>query len=73
MYRTVTINVLRGDDVVHSIGQTVPYRQYTVQEIDLLAHMHGMEVAGLYGEMDLNVDLYHADAFRLVAVLRKTK
>ena len=31
LYRTVSINVLKGDDVEQSVEEVVPYRQYTVQ------------------------------------------
>lgn len=71
IYRTVTINVLRGDDVVDSVEEVVPYRQFTVRELELLSGMAGLEVCSLYGEMRLGVDLEHEDAYRMVAVYRK--
>eukprot|EP00195_Chlamydomonas_chlamydogama_P005377 CAMPEP_0202890652 /NCGR_PEP_ID=MMETSP1392-20130828/992_1 /ASSEMBLY_ACC=CAM_ASM_000868 /TAXON_ID=225041 /ORGANISM="Chlamydomonas chlamydogama, Strain SAG 11-48b" /LENGTH=373 /DNA_ID=CAMNT_0049574267 /DNA_START=80 /DNA_END=1201 /DNA_ORIENTATION=+ len=69
--RTVSISVLKGEEVEQSIEEVVPYRQYTVQELDLLATMTGLRIQQLYGEMNLEVDLSHEEAYRLIAVLRK--
>ncbi|PNH08460.1 dTDP-3-amino-3,4,6-trideoxy-alpha-D-glucopyranose [Tetrabaena socialis] len=71
IFRTVTINVLRGDNVVDSVEEVVPYRQFTVRELELLAGMTGFETSALYGEMRLGVDLEHEDAYRMVAVYHK--
>ncbi|PNW76619.1 hypothetical protein CHLRE_11g467740v5 [Chlamydomonas reinhardtii] len=71
IFRTVTINVLRGDDVVDSVEEVVPYRQYTVRELELLAKLAGLEQIALYGEMRMGVDLEHEDAYRMLALYRK--
>ncbi|GIL89545.1 hypothetical protein Vretimale_1894 [Volvox reticuliferus] len=71
LYRTVTISVFRGDEVVDSVDEVIAQRQYTVRELELLAGMTGFETQALYGEMQLNVDLEHEDAYRLVAVYKK--
>jgi SAM-dependent methyltransferase len=71
VYRTVTISVFRGDEVVDSVDEVVPQRQYTVRELELLAGMTGFETRALYGEMRLGVDLEHEDAYRMVAVYKK--
>lgn len=42
--RTVTISALAGDDVLSQLEESVSYRQYTLQEVDLLARMSGLEV-----------------------------
>lgn len=49
LYRTVTINVLRGDDVVLSVEEQVAFRQYTVQEVEMLASLAGLEMQEIYG------------------------
>ncbi len=46
-------------------------RQFTVQEIRLLARIAGLEVAQLYGDMSASIGLSHEEAYRLVAVLKK--
>eukprot|EP00877_Chromochloris_zofingiensis_P000935 jgi/Chrzof1/10842/Cz05g14060.t1 len=70
--RTVTINLMKGEEVSDCLlEQVVPYRQYTAQEVDLLATMTGFQVVGMYGEMQTDVDLYHEDAYRLIVCLKK--
>ncbi len=41
------------------------------QEVDLLARLARYEVAGMYGEMDLGVEVGGEDAYRLIVALRK--
>eukprot|EP00775_Hariotina_reticulata_P001683 gene1683-2027_t len=65
--RTVSIHTMNGEEMDECLlEEVVPYRQFTAQEIDLLAAMSGMEVAGVYGDLDLDVGLTHEDAFRMV-------
>ncbi|KXZ46346.1 hypothetical protein GPECTOR_44g25 [Gonium pectorale] len=71
IFRTVTINVCRGEDVEEALEEVLPQRQYTVRELELLSGMAGLETVALYGEMALEVDLEHEDAYRMVAVYRK--
>ncbi|KAG2498731.1 hypothetical protein HYH03_003471 [Edaphochlamys debaryana] len=71
LFRTVTVNVLAGDTAEDVVEEVVPYRQYTVRELELLAGMAGLSTAGLYGEMRVGVDLEHEDAYRMVAVFKK--
>lgn len=42
-----------------------------MQEVLLLASMAGLEVQELYGEMAIDVDLNHEEAYRMIAVLKK--
>ena len=42
-----------------------------LQEIDLLATMCGLKLEQLYGEMALEVDMVHEEAYRMIAVLSK--
>jgi hypothetical protein len=67
----VTINVFQGDDLVEALEEVHPYRQYTAQELDLLARLTGYSVEALYGEMDLSVGVTSEDAYRLIVALRK--
>jgi hypothetical protein len=39
--------------------------------MDLLARLAGFEVAGMYGEMDLAVEVGSEDAYRLIVALKK--
>ncbi|WIA32247.1 hypothetical protein OEZ86_003094 [Tetradesmus obliquus] len=70
--RTVSIHTMKDGNMDECLlEEVVAYRQFTMQEIDLLATLTGMEVVGVYGDLDLNVSLNHEDAFRLVMCLRK--
>lgn len=46
-------------------------RQFTVQEMELLAAPAGLEIVTLYGDMAMGVDLSHEEAHRMVVVLKK--
>eukprot|EP00200_Dunaliella_tertiolecta_P003759 CAMPEP_0202358214 /NCGR_PEP_ID=MMETSP1126-20121109/11958_1 /ASSEMBLY_ACC=CAM_ASM_000457 /TAXON_ID=3047 /ORGANISM="Dunaliella tertiolecta, Strain CCMP1320" /LENGTH=327 /DNA_ID=CAMNT_0048951305 /DNA_START=70 /DNA_END=1054 /DNA_ORIENTATION=- len=59
-----------GEEIV--VEDHVPARQFTAQEVDLLARATGLEVVELYGDMEQGVSLTHEEAYRLVAVLRKS-
>jgi len=44
--RTVSIHTMKGEEMDQCLlEEVVPYRQFTAQEIDLLAAMSGMEVS----------------------------
>ncbi|GLC72177.1 hypothetical protein PLESTF_001215300 [Pleodorina starrii] len=73
VYRTVTISVFRGEEVVDAVDEVIAQRQYTVRELELLAGMTGFETRALYGEMRMGVDLEHEDAYRMVAVYKKVQ
>ncbi|KAF5832812.1 S-adenosyl-L-methionine-dependent methyltransferase [Dunaliella salina] len=59
-----------GEEIV--VEDHVPARQFTAQEVDLLARATGLEVVELYGDMEQGISLTHEEAYRLVAVLRKS-
>jgi len=69
--RTVSISVLKGEEVVQGLEEVVPARQFTVQELELLADNVGLEVVTIYGDMAQGVGLSHEEAYRMVMVLRK--
>eukprot|EP00879_Flechtneria_rotunda_P020693 GHRR01021778.1.p2 GENE.GHRR01021778.1~~GHRR01021778.1.p2 ORF type:complete len:166 (+),score=42.54 GHRR01021778.1:1026-1523(+) len=72
LQRTVSIHTMRNEQMDQCLlEEVVPYRQFTAQEIDLLATIAGMEVVGIYGDLNLQVSLTHEDAFRMVMCLRK--
>ena len=76
--RTVSVTTFCGEKVEDSLEEVVSQRQFTVQEIKLLGSINGLELDvqnGLYGEMDpsLNVGLRHEEAYRMIAVLKKTQ
>jgi SAM-dependent methyltransferase len=59
----------RGEVVAR---QVVACRQFTAQEVELLASAAGLELAAVHGEMRMDVpSLSHEDAYRMVAVVRK--
>ena len=59
----------RGEVVAR---QVVACRQFTAQEVELLASAAGLELAAVHGEMRMDVpSLSHEDAYRMVAVMRK--
>lgn len=50
LHRTVGLSLYVGDDLVSSEVETVPQRQFTLQEVDLLARVTGFEVGLLVAE-----------------------
>jgi hypothetical protein len=48
-----------------------PCRQFTVQELELMAANVGLEVVTLYGDMAQGVGLSHEEAYRMVVVMKK--
>ena len=47
LHRTVGLSVYNGDDLASSEVEVVPQRQFTLQEVDLLARASGFEVGGV--------------------------
>lgn len=48
LHRTVSIHSMKDGEMDECLmEQMVAYRQFTTQEIDLLAVMHGMEVSAM--------------------------
>jgi SAM-dependent methyltransferase len=69
--RTVGLSLFEGSELASSVVETVPQRQFTLQEIDLLAKATGWEVAATYGDLDASVGLLDERAYRLVVVLKR--
>lgn len=65
------LSVRQGNDV-ELIGESYVWqRVYTYQELELLAESIGFQVLAAYGDLDIEVDLDHKDAARLVLCLRR--
>ncbi|PRW59252.1 hypothetical protein C2E21_2426 [Chlorella sorokiniana] len=64
LHRTVGLSCYRGDELVSSKVEVVPQRQFTLQEIDLLARATGFEVVEVHGDFDASIDLDHEEAYR---------
>ena len=71
MHRTCGLSVYRGNDLANSAVEVVPQRQFTLQEVDLLARSCGLEVVEAHGDFDAAVGLEHDEAYRAVVCLRK--
>ncbi|KAL4421094.1 hypothetical protein ABPG77_009621 [Micractinium sp. CCAP 211/92] len=71
LHRTVGLSVYVGDDLASSEVETVPQRQFTLQEVDLLARVTGFEVVEVHGDFDAGIGLDHEDAYRSVVCLRR--
>lgn len=59
------------DQLPPSAPAAVPQRQYTLQEIELLARFTGWEVVDVHGDFDSKIDLDHDDAYRSVVSLKR--
>lgn len=71
LYRTVGLSLFDSEgELVSSHVSVVPQRQFTLQEIDLLARATGFEVVATYGDLDESVPLDDEEAQRMVVVLR---
>ncbi|KAI8470291.1 MAG: S-adenosyl-L-methionine-dependent methyltransferase [Monoraphidium minutum] len=72
MRRSVAVCKLEGGEpgeLVHA--SVVAQRAFTLQELDLLGRIAGLQLARAYGDLSLGVGLGHEDAYRLVAAFVK--
>lgn len=65
------VSVRKGDAIDLQGEGFIWQRVFTLQELLLLAESVGLEVAGTYGDFNLDIDLGHEQASRLVLVLQK--
>lgn len=74
LHRTVGLSLFdAGGELVSSDVSVVPQRQFSLQEVDLLARATGWVVATAGGDLAPGgVGLDHEDAYRMVVVLRRT-
>lgn len=71
LHRTVGLSLYAGDDLASSEVETVAQRQFTLQEVDLLARATGFEVVEVHGDFDAGICLEHEEAYRSVVCLRR--
>ena len=72
LQRTVGMSLFKSDGTMASTTvHTVAQRQFTLQEICLLAQASGFKVCKLLGDFDSNTLIDNHDAHRMLVVLRK--
>jgi len=73
LHRTVGLSLFSKEgDIVSSDVSVVPQRQFSLQEIDLLARASGKwAVKAVYGNLDQECPLDGEDAYRMVVVLQR--
>jgi len=70
--RTVGMSLFDpSGNLVSSNVSKVPQRQFTLQEINLLAEASGFKVVATYGDLDIDIPLESEEAYRMVVVLQK--
>lgn len=70
--RTVGLSLFDEEGtLLHSGVESVEQRQFTYQEIELLAMQSGWNVVGVYGDLNAEVELFDEEAYRMVIVLQK--
>ena len=70
--RTVGMSLFDpSGNLVSSNVSKVPQRQFTLQEINLLADASGFKVVATYGDLDIDIPLESEEAYRMVVVLQK--
>ena len=70
--RTVGLSLFDvSAELVSSDVSVVPQRQFSLQEIDLLARATGWVIVAVHGDLDEVVPLESDDAYRMVVVLRR--
>ena len=75
--RSVAVGVFNGaGELVESLADTVPQRQFTVPELELLGRSAGLRLVGLYGDFDEGTDLSGGggrleDEYRMICCFRR--
>ncbi|KAI8107370.1 hypothetical protein M9434_004304 [Picochlorum sp. BPE23] len=70
--RTVGMSLFDPDATLLSSNvETVQQRQFTLQEMDLLAKATGWEVASVWGDLSFDVPLDADEAYRMVVILKR--
>lgn len=63
---------VRRESDIQLLGESiVPLRIFTFQELLLLSDLAGFAVVGAYGDFDLDIDMEHQSASRLLICLQK--
>lgn len=74
LHRTVGMSLFDGADgsLLSSTVETVEQRQFTLQELDLLAMASGWHMCQpVYGDLDLSISLDDEESHRMVVLLQK--
>lgn len=72
LHRTVGMSLFDPDATLLSSNvETVQQRQFTLQEMDLLAKATGWEVASVWGDLSFDVPLDADEAYRMVVILKR--
>ena len=76
--RSVSVGVFdREGGLVESLADTVPQRQFTVPELELLGQAAGLRLVGLYGDFTAGSDLCREgggsldDEYRMICCFRR--
>jgi hypothetical protein len=70
LYRTVGLSAFGADgDMISSDVEVVPQRQFTLQEIEMMATVAGLEIVDVFGDSKLEISLEHEDACRMLVCL----
>jgi len=72
--RTVGLSLFDGGELVSSTVNVVTQRQFTLQEIDLLARLSGWELRpdAVFGDFRVDVGITDDDADRMICVLTRS-
>ena len=73
LHRTVGMSLFDVDgSLLSSTVETVEQRQFTLQEVDLLAKASGWHVCQpVYGDLDLHIPLDDEESHRMTVILQK--
>lgn len=69
--RTVCVTLTKDGNHVTTLMDVCEMRQFSMQELNLIAATLQMDVVGVYGEMNMAVELDDNEAYRLVMCLQK--
>ena len=72
--RTVGMSLIDGSgDIVSSRVHVISQRQYTLQEVELLARCSGWQVCKVLGDFSFDTQLDDEEAYRMIVILQKEK
>eukprot|EP00873_Tetraselmis_striata_P036882 jgi/Tetstr1/457146/TSEL_043796.t1 len=69
--RTVCATITADNQHERSMLEVIDMRQFSMQELVLMAQLAGLEVVDAYGEMNMAIAVDDDEAYRLVMCLRK--
>lgn len=73
LHRTVGLSLFdTAGMLASSTVEVVEQRQFTLQEMDMIARLSGWRVSKVYGDFDSEVSLDAEDAYRMVLIMEKT-